>query len=345
MPAIEKRYQPTYRHDEIRLIYDFALRGESLCFVGVAGVGKSNVINFLRQSHQTSASAHPGNPGLLFSIADARTWQGTPLSLWRLMDEGLRDAAAGLTPPFQEPTVVPLSDEQRALDRLRARLQWACQELGHRVMFVLDDFDLVFQHGPLAMIDQLNAFRSAGNRGLLSYLVFTKRLPHVLGRSYHLDRESKFFDLIRHSHFALAPYQPHDAQQMLKHLNSTLRSPFTEQDLAPILALAGGHARLIWILFQIWSREGALAVDAAEYLVKKPEVQRECRRILQGLHPQEQEVAVRAARGALHPVRDLETLDHLARRGLLTKHEGDTIEWFSPLMARYLSTYAGQGGD
>ena len=47
-PNVIPRYQPTFRKDEIELITRLASRGESVGLVGVAGVGKSNIVNFLR---------------------------------------------------------------------------------------------------------------------------------------------------------------------------------------------------------------------------------------------------------------------------------------------------------
>ena len=40
---VTPRYQATYRQTEIRLIADCAKQGQSLCLMGVAGTGKSNI--------------------------------------------------------------------------------------------------------------------------------------------------------------------------------------------------------------------------------------------------------------------------------------------------------------
>lgn len=332
----EPRYGPTYRQDEIDLVRRYAARGESLCLVGVAGTGKSNLINYLSKVSGAPASANPGTPGAIYAMVDATNWARTPLSLFELMSQALAQATGSLTPAFQDTPGPMLYNEETVFNRLSERLRWACQQLDRRVMFVLDDFDVVFETGPREMLERLNRLRNEGNRERLSYLLFTKKLPHVLGRSYDLENKSKFFDLFRHSQFAMGLYTPDDARQMLKHLNGTLSKPMSSGDLAPILSLAGGHARLIRILFDIWAQEGPPGAQTVEVLAARPEVQKECKRVFDSLHDQEREVALRAARGAHNKSADWDTLDHLARRGLLVNL--DPIEWFSPLMAHFLRT-------
>jgi len=333
--VISPRYRHTYRQDEVHLIVRSALRGESLGFMGVAGVGKSNLVNYLRDIRRNAPHIGPNDvEHLLFPVVDATVWQGTASSLWQIMFDALNLATKELSPPPDNSKIIPIAEEERALSALQARLQWVCQDLKYRIMFVLDDFDAVFETGPLAMLERLNGMRSEGNRGLLSYLIFTKRLPHVLGQSYDLENRSKFYDLFRHNVYALEPYAPDDARQMLTHLNEVAGKPLNNRDLVQIQALAGGHARLLRIILNIWIDEGAPGADPVTYFVAQPDVQQECRRILLSLHQQEQQVALLTARG-LHTADHQEMIDHLVRRGLLS----DSIAWFSPLFAQFLSGY------
>jgi hypothetical protein len=338
MPSnVVSRYQPTYRQDEIELIIRMARRGESLGFVGLAGIGKSNIVNFLREIERHAPHLGQDVSQLHFPIVDATYWQQTPLSLWKIMLDGLTQAIQKLPPPPDDGKVIHIAEEERVLNTLRLRLQWLCQELGHQVMFVLDDFDDVLEIGPLSMLERLSGLRSEGNREALSYLVFTKRLPHVLGRAHDLEHESKFYDLFRHNIYALEPFSVEDAFQMLQHLNQVADKPLRERDLAEIRQLAGGHAQLLKVVFNLWLEEGMAGVNPITYLVEQPDVQQECRRILRSLHEEEQEVALRLARGQATEA-DQDTIDHLVRRGLL---EADSKKWFSPLFGQFLSQYEG----
>ena len=327
-----RRYQATYRQDEIDLIIRLALRGESLALVGPAGMGKSNIVNFLREINQHAPHLEQDTARLHFPIVDATYWEETPLSLWKIMLDALNQAIQSLAPPPLDEKIIPISEEERILNTLRSRLQWACQELNQQVMFVLDDFDAVLESGPLAMLERLNGLRSEGNREAMSFLMFTKRLPHVLGRSYDLEHDSKFYDLFRAHIYALEPCTAEDAYHMLQHLNEVAGNPLPERELAAIRQLVGGHARLLKIVFDLWSGEGMAGVNPLTHLVEQPDVQQECRRILHSLHEDEQAVLVRAALNALTPA-DQELANHLARRGLLM---ADTQKLFSPLLSQFL---------
>ncbi|MCK6629575.1 MAG: hypothetical protein L6R45_30910 [Anaerolineae bacterium] len=331
------RYGANFRRDEIELIIRFAQRGDSLALVGLAGIGQSNLVNFLRQIHQYASQLGQDVSRLHFPVVDATYWEGTPLSLWKIMLDALNQASAQFSPPPEPQKIIPISEEERVLNMIRSRLHWLCTDLGQRVMIVLDDFDEVLQAGPLSMLERLNGFRSEGHRDALSYLVLTKRLPHLLGQSYNLADASKFYDLFRHHIYALEPYGAEDAHQMLKHLNEAAGSPLREKDLSEIRQLAGGHPLLLKSVFELWAAEGMTGVNPLTHLAEQPDVQQECRRILQGLHPEEQDVLIRAARDALTEA-DEPVVKHLVRRGVLT---ADTHKLFSPLLDQFLTDYEG----
>jgi hypothetical protein len=274
---------------------------------------------------------------LHFPLVDATQWQETPDSLWKLMADALIQATQELPPP-PENNVIPFSEDERAFRLLQGHLQWICQKLNHQVMFILDDFDHVLKKGPLAMLEQLNVLRSEGNRGYLSYLVMTKRLPHILGQGHPLENQSKFYDLFRHNIYALELYDRDDAIRMLQHLNQVADNRLTPPHLEQIYSMAGGHARLLKLVFNVWVEDGAAGIKTT-YFAEKPDIKQECQRILEHLHEHEQEVALRAARGT-QTAEDKPVLDHLQRRGLVV--ELDPVVWFSPLMKHFLTNYAGK---
>jgi hypothetical protein len=329
------RYLPTYRAAELHLTCQMARRGESMAFVGVAGIGKSNLFKILQDGREFKTQ-YLGDAvdRVHFAAVDATTWQQTPLHLWQLMAEALQLSTGTLgTPPAD--TVVPLSEEERIRRRLQSHIDWICQQLGHQLVFVLDDFDAGFKAGPLTMLEQLYSLRSAGNRGQLAYLTFTKRLPHVLGRHYGLGDSSKFYDLLRRNIYALGPYTPEDTRQMLRHLNHQAGSPLGREALGQIEFLAGGHGGLTKAIFDTWLREPPASTAYHDHFAAKGDVRAECRRLLRGLHSQEQAAALRLAQGR-GTTADAPLLDHLARRGLLLDTQSG--RWFSALFSTYLRT-------
>lgn len=335
------RYPPTYREDEICLILDAARQGQSLCFVGIAGIGKSNITNFLRHDPYQYKQQYLGKDTaqFLFPVIEGNGWNQTPQHLWELMLADLSELTRDLPQPPADTKMLQLSEEQRTFSALRERVQWVTKD--HQVMFILDDFDKVLQAGPLSMLEQLSALRNAGNRDKLSYLLFTKKLPHLLGKAHPLLNNSKFYDLFKDFIYALKPYTYQDAQQMLLFLNENADKPLHLKDLPLIREkLTGGHAGLIKIVFDSWRRTAPEADDLVTFFAEKPEVRNECQRIYQGLHRHEQQVARRVAHYE-QTAEDQAVIDHLCRRGLLLN--ATSGEWFSPLLASFLRSDATQG--
>ncbi|MEZ4615351.1 MAG: CHAT domain-containing protein [Caldilineaceae bacterium] len=331
------RYTPTYRQKEIRVICDSVLKGESLCFVGVAGLGKSNITNFLHSDPYSYKPAYLGDEAghIHFPVCDGHTWNETPEGLWQMMLAALVETTAHIEAPELDSKRVLVYEDQKTYSDLRQRIRWLCKEQNQRIMFILDDFDDVISTGPLSMLEQLNALRTDGNSGSLSYLIFTKRLPHVLGQAHSLQRNSKFYHLFSQQIYTLEPYDDGDARQMLEHLTQSAGRPLHSQDLIKILMLGGGHARLLKIVFELWRANPPDAGDYVTYLFDKPDVQNECMRIFASLHDEEQQVAIRIAKGQETPI-DRPIIDHLIRRGLL-ENRGKWI-WFSPLFEQFLQT-------
>lgn len=321
------RYLPTYRQKEARLITQLAQRGQSLGFVGLAGTGKSNLVSFLRDGTYLAQYLGEETARVHFAPVDATTWQQTPDHLWQLMLNSLNKPQS--LAKLIEEAASTSADQEDTLNVLKERIKFICQERGYQLTFILDDFDDVLRTGPLPMLEQLNELRSDGNRERLSYLVFTKKLPHVLGRTHQLENNSKFYDLFRHHVFALDPYCDEDARHMLDHLNKESGKPISRRYYGEVLTLAGGHARLLSVIVGIWAQSGDPSGDRVAYFGAQPEVQQECRRLWQGLHQHEQKVSMLVAKG--QPTdHHKDVMDHLLRRGILKNI--DPIEWFSPLL-------------
>ncbi|MCE7983001.1 MAG: hypothetical protein DYG89_17590 [Caldilinea sp. CFX5] len=335
--SVSPRYQLTYRQAEIQLIADCAKQGQSLCLMGVAGVGKSNITNFLQSDPYGYKAHYFGEQAdhFLFPLVDGNTWDQTPAGLWRLMLAALVGVTRDREQPSSDSKLIQFTEEQRAFSELKSHVDWFCQKVGDWVIFVLDDVDKLLSVGPLNMLEQLNALRSSGNRGKLSYLLFTKKLPHVLGRSHPLQGVSKFYDLFSSHVYALGLYNHEDARQMLVHLNELAGKPLTTRELTQIETLAGGHARLLRLIFELWRSNRPGEDDLVATLAQQNDIRDECRRIFQGLHEEEQAVTLRLAHGQQQE-EDQPIIDHLVRRGLLT--DGEAGVWFSPLFAEFLRT-------
>lgn len=321
------RYRPTFRLAEVALIRSAAARGQSVCFVGVAGVGKTNLIHFLRYAGAAQAD---GPPWLLFAHVDCRQWMQTPQSLWDLMLDGLTRCDDVASPPGRADAA--LTEEARARQHLFNCAARTCRDPQTRLMFLLDDFDDLLVQGPLEMLEALNTLRGEC-RDRLSYLIFSKRLPHVLGRAHDLETASKFYQLFERRIYALPLLGPADARQMLARLNYMDDSGLSHAELGRIAYLAGGHSGLLRAIYEARRDLGSLTDASIPALVAHPTVRGAAQRLFRSLHPEEQEAAVRLAQLRLQPD-DLDLIEHLHTRGLLVRL--NSAGWFSPVWEHYL---------
>jgi hypothetical protein len=328
------RYQPSYRQAEIRLICESALRGESLCFVGLPGIGKSNIVNLLYVDPYGYKATYLGeySETVHFPLVDCNVWDRTSQGLWQLMLSALKNSVENTDWPMDSSKVVFLSEELRIQSQLNDSIRWLCSHQGHIVMFILDDFDRVLIEGSLVTLESLTGLRS-NNRTKLSYLAFTQKLPHILGRHHEIEDKSKFYDLIRNNIYALSMYTVEDAQQMIRFLNVNAGSPLSQAQMNSISTLSGGHAGLIKVLFDVFARENTYTADDVklEELLQHPHIRNELTRIFRGLHDYEQTIAIKIAHRELDSVPDA-VFAHLSHRGLLI----DKHQWFSPIMENFL---------
>ena len=107
------------------------------------------------------------------------------------------------------------------------------------------------------------------------------------------------------------------------------------QELAIVQDLCGGHARLLKLVFDLWRVAPPESGNKVSHFIDQPDIRNECRRIFQGLHTQEQDVALRISKGQESP-EDERVISHLIRRGLL-ENTGRWV-WFSQLFEHYLRT-------
>ncbi|MCS7037970.1 MAG: ATP-binding protein [Caldilineales bacterium] len=321
------RFSPDYRGDELALIADHARRGLSCAFIGIAGIGKSNLLNCLAQRYRT-ITAPDGTPITLQTvIVDCNDWNEEPADFWRLLR---RELEKTLSPT----NVIPLSGDPAERDNLIIRhLAGAfCSQPGHRLVVVFDDADRLLMRGPLELLEQLRTLRDE-NRDVLSFLLFTKKLPLRLGRACYLTHESKFYQLFSSHLFTLRPYNQADAWHMLRFLNTQAAQPLPNATLRTIYHLTDGHATLLKLVHERYLIQPPSTQNPVGDLLAHPPIRQACERIFHSLHRHEQQVLLRMTHDRSSLTADLPALILLRRRGLLLEPD-DRI--FSVLFENYL---------
>lgn len=322
-----ERFHEDFRADELALITDLARRGLSLAFVGVAGIGKSNLLTALRTRHAVLPTP-AGSLQLRLIVLDGNNWDGAPAGFWRLARQEA-EQSLGVSS-----SVLPFASDPSDRNTLIVRnlVGAACRQPHQRLLFVLDDADRLLQNGPLDLLGQLRTLRDE-NRDLFSYLLFTKKLPHRLGQGLNLRTDSKFYELFSSRIYALRPYQPSDARQMLAYLNGQHDRPLRGPALATVLYLGGGHAMLLKHLHELWLEQPPGEGDVLAAVVSHPDIADVCRRIYRSLHAHEQDVLRSLARGQTLAPADVPAVTMLQKRGLLS---GAKNQCFSPVLERYV---------
>ncbi|MEZ4732663.1 MAG: hypothetical protein R3E79_36635 [Caldilineaceae bacterium] len=144
--------------------------------MGIAGIGKSDITNFLHSDPYGYKTHYFGEEEqrFLFPVVDGNTWDQTPVGLWKLMLAALTDVARHLDQPAADDKVIQLSEEQKAFSQLKGQVDWCCQRRDQSIMFILDDFDKVLTVGTAGHVGAVERAAQWRQRGKLSYLLFTR---------------------------------------------------------------------------------------------------------------------------------------------------------------------------
>lgn len=335
---MHKRIYPVdYRAEILTELMSDLQHGQSLGIVGLAGVGKSNLVTFMAQErtlrHYLPESLARRTQILTFQLPTAPMPEDVYVAML--------GAAMARTLDLGVPYV--MSEAEQALPvlvRLRRCLQWLCEKHGQRVVFVFDEFEALLRGLPSSFLDDLRSLRDEHRTtGNLVYVTITHILPTLIPKVPPI-RESKFFELIRERLYPLRPYTRRDAESMIDDL--IRRHPeLSDQDVPAELRdtiwdLSGGHAGLIRALFDLsLEHELSLSSSLAQQEIGRPAsaIHRTLEKVWEKLHRDEQAMI----RDWLEN-RPLEAhaMDYLRRRGILLRGDDHRLRLFSPLFEAYV---------
>ena len=325
MPAIP-RHPKEYRCEEIALITEFARQGQSSAFVGIAGVGKSNISTCLQRDHTVLFCPDLDAPlKIRYLNVDCNDWDGTIAGWWRLLNENMENAWGGIN--------ASAKGEDYLI--VRRTLRNACRQPHSRVVIILDDCDKALDEASPPLINKLRTLRD-DHRDQLSYLLFTKHLPQRLGPVGSRLRDGMFFQLFQNRIFTLRPYNERDAMHMLAFLNARASISLRTSILRTLYHFSGGYPALIRTLFEIYETQPPANPDLLSYFSNQADVQNVLRRLLNHLHRHEQYVLYRLAHRQELQAEDAPALDLLKKRGVVQ----DDAKPFSLILTQYLRDHA-----
>jgi hypothetical protein len=332
MALILGRYSTEYRSEIVGPLMTMIRHGDSACLVGMAGVGKSNLLHFLQQP-EVSQHYMPSEADRTRFVPMV-CWSGTQSkdSFVNLMVQWTWNVASSLetqmagAPPIGAPP----------LYLLRNVLQVVCQKHNLRLVYILDDFDCLIQHQEPDFFNDMRSlrdeYRASGN---LVFIVITHTLPQLVPGLQPLNK-SRFFDILQDRIYSLPPYRNTDAAAMLQVLSDSKDNcPIQAVDRDRLIAYSGGHSGLLGALFHELYPDFTLSRSRLGRLVETSQKLRtSCEQIWEHLLLEEQQTLCSLVMGQPTP---LQMEEYLCRRGLLADSSPARI--FSPLLGEYIRRF------
>ncbi len=339
----ERDFPLTFRAEVIKPLTERLRHGETVALVGVASIGKGNL---MRQFQRRSVREHFFRQDApLFAIAtvdclflpnysDATIYAEFLDALAKISPEIGADGAA-LQPKLQSWAREALTPDGQpfAQKNLREALRLLLANPKQRIALMLDDCDALIGQAAPALLRSLRALRDA-HKDQFMYVTLTRRELARL-RPDSLDFEH-FFELSPGNTLGLKPYREQDALIMLDWMSSgdNLRQhELSEEEKHRLYLVSGGHAGLLKQAY-IKSNYGERANDSdlTTQLLSYKVIRDECAKILESLDQDELEILTAVARNQ----KTRASPERLKGKGILAQDLNGALSIFSPLFAAYL---------
>lgn len=329
MALILNRYPLDFRCEIVQPILTAAVQGASVCVVGLAGAGKSNLVKFIKQpqvlAHYLPQSLAENTH--LLEIQCRPSMQSSATFYRALLNE-LQPVARRV----QVPLTVPKGDVDYYA--VREAIRQLCGTAAQRIVLLLDEFECLIQNQPLEFFEELRNLRDEVRTGsCFAYGAITHRLPHRVA-GYQRFENSKLYELLRGHIYPLGPYSAADAASMLNVLAAGEATPVDPGYLERIRVAAGGHSGIMRAIFAtVRPQFKASSPRLAQLAAEDGEVRQACDHLWQHLHSSERRALLDLAAGHLP---EPWLLDFLYKRGLLTSIK--TPHFFAPAFAVYVES-------
>jgi hypothetical protein len=271
--------------------------GESAAVVGVASVGKSNLVRCLQQEDIQALHLGAEKDEIILVLVDSNDltsiteWSFLELLLYRLAAQcqniNLPPEIVSRLEAWHEKLLQRGDDITTAQRCVEQAFQWLCQVNKLRVNLLLDEFEVLYQQLSPRLWANLRALRDK-NKYSLSYLLFLRRdLEDVLPPTPELEA---FAELFQTHIFGLPPYDLPGTELMLDRLSLRQHVDWPAHSTPEVFDLSGGHGGLIRVIFGkvLPALKEGQAVEFAP-LFQDPEVKEECEKIWTSLTDPEKE--------------------------------------------------------
>jgi DNA-binding winged helix-turn-helix (wHTH) protein len=341
-------FPQSYCTEDVQTLLSWVAAGESGTIVGWSGTGKSNLLGFLANRPDVTGPHLPDDSNrYCFLLLDVNSLPEVTVSaFYRGMLQTLYEATKALQEPTQGDMAalyhdhIALQDPFLLYQAIKAGLHLLCAEGGRHAVWLLDRFDAACRQFDRPYFDSLRALRDTF-KGRLCYLVATR---HELARLRDPTEISEFYDIVATHIWWVRPLGYADARWVITRAERRWGVTFSDPDVEQLIALTGGHPRLLRTACDILARESKQGKGSAigeSDLLARSEIRRECQEVWGDLGEEERQTLRGIVVGT--PVEQLsrEALVYLQQSGLVSVSEG-RLQPFSSIFGLFVAKLSDQ---
>lgn len=314
----------SFRQGEVLQLLNWVRAGESASVVGVSGMGKSNLFNYLLDPAVQAACLGPAASHYLFLRINFHYGPDfTERVIYSLILEQL-ELIADSVQSYHEALLDAGGDSLKVQRYFRLALRPVMAAPERKLVLLFDQFDEVYQRADDRLFACLRGLREA-YKYRLAFLVFSRdTLPALAENS---PGREEFYELLATNLLGLQPYNRDDSLHLLQRLADRHHLPLPVPVAEQLLTLTGGHAGLLRATCLAVLQGGA---DPEGDLLSQPAVGHECQKLWHSLSLEEQQTLANVAWN--RPAGEGLAQQRLQLKGLLTTA---TNALFSPLFGQF----------
>ena len=242
-------------------LFDLVRAGESGAVVGLPGMGKSRLLQFLSRQDVQRHYLGDAAPATWLVLVDCnRLAEVSEWGLYELMLTALTETvSARIAPALRDwlndlrLEVITSGNALLARRQVELATRVLCQDHGFKLCIIFDEFDGPLSSLPLTALANLRALRDADRYSICFLLMLRDHPARLRSRS---DIEG-FYELLSRSVLGLKHYTDDDARRVIAQIAARRRQPVTSGQQNELLALSGGHPGLLVALIDVLLRDEA----------------------------------------------------------------------------------------